>query len=217
MKALKSLFALTTVAMNLNAFALDASKDHAKELFEKAVVSERGEIETIKYYSDKLELVPRGGGAIYRFTSITLTSTGGFVCTARVVTPVNTNICDVGPRSSISASSRLGGDRSPQMINTLTCEQEDGDQWIEAKIVNQNNGLRAVVTEHNVDDESSKILANLSVFSTVARGGMITFSDSKGTFKLTTSEKFGNTTADLSVLFDGPNSISQKNLVCFKN
>ncbi len=43
-------------------------------------------------------------------------------------------------------------------VKTLvTCQQDDGDRWVEAGIVRTNKGFELLVVNHDVDDDSATL------------------------------------------------------------
>jgi len=98
----------------------------------------------------------------------------------------------------------------------VTCEQHDeSDQWIQVGIVmNDGPGLRALVVKHNYDDSSAKLLFNDRVVEVISDDNQSYYYENiTNTFWLTVTNDIG----EFSVLFDGPNSIIQKNMDCFRN
>lgn len=43
---------------------------------------------------------------------------------------------------------------------SISCEQSDGDQWIEAGIVKTTKGLDLLVVAHNADDHSAHLIVS---------------------------------------------------------
>ncbi|MBK8202474.1 MAG: hypothetical protein IPK68_09250 [Bdellovibrionales bacterium] len=99
----------------------------------------------------------------------------------------------------------------------ITCQQDDGDQWVEAGIaLNDGPGLRALVVQHNVDDDSSKLVCKSSgVFQKAGKKRTI-YQDSNETIRLVVEKKNGRIVGSLSVLQDGPGGFSQSGLDCYE-
>ncbi len=106
----------------------------------------------------------------------------------------------------------------PTTVDTLiTCQQEDGDQWVEIGIaLNDGPGLRAYVVAHNSDDGSAKLIENRQV-SVSKKNGKTVYQDSLQTLRLTVSKKSGDLVGNLIVLQDGPGGLKQNGLLCYKN
>ena len=97
----------------------------------------------------------------------------------------------------------------------VTCQQVDGDQWVEVGIVlNDGPGLRALVVSHNVDNKSSKLVANRKVFA-ASKDIVTIYSDSQDTIRLSVYKGGTRLVGNLSVLQDGPGGNIHKNLNCY--
>ncbi|MCM2322117.1 MAG: hypothetical protein NDJ90_02535 [Oligoflexia bacterium] len=98
----------------------------------------------------------------------------------------------------------------------ITCQQDDGDQWVEIGIaLNDGPGLRALVVEHNVDDDSSKLVANRQVVAS-KQGKKTIYQDRDETIRLTVEKRSGQIMGSVSVLQDGPGGFSQGGLYCYE-
>jgi len=98
----------------------------------------------------------------------------------------------------------------------VTCEQHaDSDQWIQVGIVmNDGPGLRALIVKHNYDNGSAKLLFNDHVVEAISVDNQSYYYENvTNTFWLTITNDIG----EFSVLFDGPNSMWQNNMDCFRN
>jgi len=112
------------------------------------------------------------------------------------------------------SSNSFAGQKSLETI--VTCEQhDDSDQWIQVGIVmNDGPGLRAIVVKHNYDDSSARLLFNDRVVEVISDDNQSYYYENvTNTFWLTVT----NDSGEFSVLFDGPNSINQSNMDCFRN
>ena len=99
----------------------------------------------------------------------------------------------------------------------LTCQQDDGDTWVEAGVVqNDGPGYRLIVVEHR-DDNRIKLLFSKQVSKT---GGPLVnsvFEDRSRTARLKIYKNGSKLKANLSLIADGPGSLSQTGLYCYKN
>ena len=98
-------------------------------------------------------------------------------------------------------------------VETLvTCQQDDGDQWVEVGVVmNDGPGLRAIVLSHNDDNGEVKVLANELVKKSKL-GSKRVFENAFQTLKLTISSR-----GELSLIKDGMGSFTQKNMNCIEH
>ncbi len=99
----------------------------------------------------------------------------------------------------------------------LVCEQDDGDQWIDVEIaLNDGPGLVATVRRHNDDNGTQETLATLRVAESFdATEERSIYRDSNDTFVLDVSSEGSQKTADLSLLVDGPGSLSVSHMMCY--
>jgi hypothetical protein len=95
-----------------------------------------------------------------------------------------------------------------------TCQQEDGDQWIEVGIaLNDGPGLRALVVAHDEDDRSSKLISSRLVRGYQKEGALV-YEDASRTIRVNIKKNVRIITASLTLLRDGPGSISISRLSC---
>ena len=95
----------------------------------------------------------------------------------------------------------------------ITCQQDDGDQWVEIGIaLNDGPGLRAYVVAHDTDHGSAKLIVNRQV-SVSKKNGKTVYSDSLDTLRLVVSKKPTEIVGSLRVLRDGPGGIKRDGLV----
>jgi|GEM_PF-1754696 len=66
----------------------------------------------------------------------------------------------------------------------ITCQQDDGDQWIEVGIGRNHLGLEIFVVEHDEDDGRARLLENTQVKKTT-KGGKTVYMDKFQTLRLT--------------------------------
>jgi hypothetical protein len=96
----------------------------------------------------------------------------------------------------------------------VTCQQAEGDQWIEVGIImNDGPGQSAIVVENNDDDQSSKLIVYRAVTAGESSKGTV-YEDKFSTFKLVLAKN--KKSARLNLLADGPNSISNLKMDCIK-
>ncbi|OFZ25749.1 MAG: hypothetical protein A2381_03260 [Bdellovibrionales bacterium RIFOXYB1_FULL_37_110] len=99
----------------------------------------------------------------------------------------------------------------------VTCEQHaDSDQWTQIGIVIDNDepGFKALVVNHNYDDMSSKLVFNDHVVEAISDDNQSYYYENiTNTFWLTVTDNIG----EFSLLMDGPNSMWQNNMDCFRN
>lgn len=114
------------------------------------------------------------------------------------------------------AFSAQAASKKTTVETVITCQQDDGDQWVEVGIgLNDGPGLRAYVVAHNEDDGSAKLVANRQVFQS-KKNGKTVYEDSLQTIRLIVSKKSNSITGSLSVLQDGPGGFSQNGLLCYE-
>lgn len=102
---------------------------------------------------------------------------------------------------------------------TITCQQDDGDQWIEVGIgLNDGPGLRAYVVAHDVDDDSATLIASQQVFAKEQIGAKI-YEDSQKTIKLVIAERAHSliNLGYFTLLQDGPTPLKINGLHCYEN
>lgn len=97
-----------------------------------------------------------------------------------------------------------------------TCQQDDGDQWIEAGLaLNDGPGLRLLVVSHNEDDGSAKLIADRVVYETRVSESLL-YEDAFQTIRLMVSKATTGSKGDLSVLMNGPGSFVIEDLICIE-
>ncbi len=117
---------------------------------------------------------------------------------------------------SLIALTAQASNKQTTVETVITCQQDDGDQWVEVGIgLNDGPGLRAYVVAHDEDDGSAKLVANRQVFESEKNGKTI-YEDSLQTIRLIVSKKAKSITGSLSVLQDGPGGFSQDGLLCYE-
>lgn len=115
----------------------------------------------------------------------------------------------LSPMTSLAANTQ-------SLKTLLTCQQEDGDQWIEVGIV-AGADLKAYVVTHNADDGSSKLVAS-KIVREVNSGSATAFHDPEQNFGLFTERLSGNKVVGKVILADdGPVSLSKSGLTCYDN
>lgn len=119
--------------------------------------------------------------------------------------------CGNGNQGSVNN----GEKKSVEVIEL--CQQEEGDQWVEAGIaMNDGPGLVGLVVKHNVDDNSAKLVFNKRV-TKEAKNGETMYRDANDTFKLRIYKKEGTPYCQLSLLSDGPGGIMQDGMYHYTN
>lgn len=97
-----------------------------------------------------------------------------------------------------------------------TCQQEDGDQWMEAGLVlNDGPGLRLLVVAHNEDNGQARRIVDRVVFETRVSEGLL-YEDALQTIRLLVSKATTGSKGELSILMDGPGFFTIENLVCIE-
>lgn len=98
----------------------------------------------------------------------------------------------------------------------VVCQQDDGDQWVEAGVgLNDGPGYRIYVVAHNEDDRSAKLIANRQVFASVKDSSTL-YEDSHQTIRLVISKKPRSVVGSLAILQDGPGSFRKDHLLCYE-
>lgn len=102
-------------------------------------------------------------------------------------------------------------------IETLiTCQQDDGDQWIEVAIaLNDGPGLRAYVVAHDEDDESDKLIAERLVTEN-SKNDVTVYEDKNHTLRLTIMKKGDSLVGNFALLQEGSSGIQKYNLPCYE-
>ncbi len=103
----------------------------------------------------------------------------------------------------------------------MTCEQSDGDLWYSVGLVSTGYasggiGLNLIIVLNNTDDGSKKLIADVPV-SSKTRGKHKIYSDALSAIELIVTTKGKDLIAFFSLLDDGPNSIQNLQLDCYKN
>jgi hypothetical protein len=122
----------------------------------------------------------------------------------------------IGILAVIVAFSAEASNKQTSVETVVTCEERDGDQWIEIGIgLNDGPGLRAYVVAHDIDDGSAKLVFNSQVFES-KKDGKTVYEDSFKTIRLIVSKKSHSLNGNLSVIQDGPGGFTQEGLLCFE-
>lgn len=95
----------------------------------------------------------------------------------------------------------------------VTCEQTDGDQWIEIGVTTYTKGsYRLAVVLHNDDDGSAKLQQEIIVTLVENTSSKISLTDNFETTKLMVNKY--EKTAQFYLLKDGPDSIQDERMSC---
>jgi hypothetical protein len=97
----------------------------------------------------------------------------------------------------------------------VTCQQDDGDQWVEVGLVRAaDQGLEALVVLHDADDGSSRLRARYDVMS-FSRGSKVSYQTSNQTFSLVIENASGRSVGQLDVLLGDGQKLSKTGLFCY--
>lgn len=98
----------------------------------------------------------------------------------------------------------------------ITCQEDEGDQWLEVGIVD-NSGLTAYVVKNDSDaNDTAKLITKSEVFTTT-RGGITVYQDADAGFYLKIYQQARVLRADLTILEDGSGRVSRNGLFCYPN
>jgi hypothetical protein len=123
----------------------------------------------------------------------------------------------IGPLALFVALSVEASDQKITVDTLITCQQEDGDQWLEVGITNTEvPGLAALIVSHNVDDNSSKLLAHRRVYA-YHKNDRTIYEDAQKTIQLIVLKKQRSIRGSLSLRQDGPGIFIHKGLFCFED
>ena len=98
----------------------------------------------------------------------------------------------------------------------VTCQQEDGDQWIEVGVTPYTKGnFRLAVVIHNTDDGSAKLEQEVVVAAKVNTAAKLVLSDKFETTKLAVNKR--TKLGQFFLLKDGPGSLQDDRMSCYFN
>ncbi len=102
-----------------------------------------------------------------------------------------------------------------EVKTSITCQQEDGDQWIETGIVSGRTNT-ALLVEHDADlgARLGKLVATETVYQKVQGNKTVIF-NAQGTYSLTIYKRGSMLLGDLVIL--GRKAIVQKGMYCYPN
>lgn len=114
--------------------------------------------------------------------------------------------------------SALSAQASAVTVKTsLTCQQDEGDQWVEFGLVKDNTGrVQAWVVQHD-DAGGTTLVARRYVTFPMSIPNKTVWVDRTNTLKITILTERGRQTANLSLILDGPGSIRQEGMRCYPN
>jgi len=99
----------------------------------------------------------------------------------------------------------------------LNCQQADGDEWLQFGLREVRGRTQVVVVQHH-DDDTAELIARRYVTRSRGTGGAILWKDNSKTLQIQLrTDRQGKQTAAFTLLKDGPGSISESGLYCFKN
>ncbi len=99
---------------------------------------------------------------------------------------------------------------------SLTCQVEDGDEWVEFGLRKEGERTQVVVVQHH-DDDTAELVARRFVAQSRSPQGRTLWTDASRTLQIQLHNVRGKLTADFTLLKDGPGSISESGLLCYKN
>jgi hypothetical protein len=120
--------------------------------------------------------------------------------------------------ASQSQSPEVIAKKTTTVQTVVMCEQGDGDQYKSVGVALADGpGFEAYLVEHDVDDDSHK-LVQTTLVSETKQGDATVYADAKDTFKLTITKDphMVRLNGTLSILADGPGGTRLENLDCFE-
>ena len=126
---------------------------------------------------------------------------------------ITTTLLLIGSIFGVSANAN-----TLRVKTTLLCEQSDGDQWYQVAIVPSlaKSTYNILVVKNDADDESKKLLLDTAAQKrSQGRDQETIYSDLRSTVKLVVNKD--SNAATFSMIGDGPRSIRNLELECFRN
>ena len=116
--------------------------------------------------------------------------------------------------SSLALIFMLNLASAAEVKTSITCQQDEGDRWLEVGIaINDGPGFIAYTVDRNNDTQKSKLIS-FDYVSKRTSGKKVIYSDYLETFKLIIKNDANGT---LSILKDGPGSVLNLKMNCYKD